>query len=175
MKPPKPNPFGQRTVNPSIWPQYSYNEVPHTPEKSEPKYEIQYDLNQAVAVRDGTKLLLDVYRPNMMGEKFPALCSFSPYTRQLQRESAPIGQNEAGILEFWVPNGYAHVIVDVRGANGSEGFWDMCGPQEQQDLANCDSFVTNNFWYRRTLFFPAKNTILQGRNNSRINLPIIPR
>jgi len=146
MQPPKPDPFGQRTVNPSIWPQYPYNEVPHTPEKSEPKYEIQYDLNQAVAVRDGTKLLLDVYRPYKMGEKFPALCSFSPYTRQLQRESAPIGQNEAGILEFWVPHGYAHVIVDVRGANGSEGCWDMCGPQEQRDLADIIEWVAEQPW-----------------------------
>jgi predicted acyl esterase len=144
--PPKPNPYGIRTVNPSVWPQFPYNEAPHTPEQSEPRYEVQNDWNQAVAVRDGTRLLLDVYRPRMPGEKFPALCSFSPYTRQLQRDSPPIGQNEAGISEFWVPRGYAHVIVDVRGANGSEGNWDMWGPEEQKDLADIIEWVAEQPW-----------------------------
>jgi len=89
---PKPNLYGIRTAHPTTWPQYPYNDFPHTPEQSEPRYEIQSDWNQAVAVRDGTKLLLDVYRPSVPGEKFPALCSFSPYTRELQRESIWIGQ-----------------------------------------------------------------------------------
>jgi predicted acyl esterase len=82
----------------------------------------------------------------MPGEKFPALCSFSPYTRQLQRESTPIGQNEAGISEFWVPRGYAHVIVDVRGANGSEGSWDHWGPEEQKDFADIIEWVAEQSW-----------------------------
>ena len=146
MRPQKPNPHGIRTVNPTVWPQYPYNDVPKTPEQSEPRYEIQTEWNQAVAVRDGTKLLLDVYRPNAPGEKFPALCSFSPYTRQLQRDSPPIGQNESGISEFWVPRGYAHVIVDVRGSNGSDGSWDMWGPEEQQDLADIIDWVARQSW-----------------------------
>lgn len=146
MRPIKPNPYGIRTPYPSVWPQYPYDHVPHTPEQSEPRYEIQNDWNQAIAVRDGTKLLLDVYRPRMPGEKFPALCSFSPYTRQLQRDSAPIGQNEAGITEFWVPRGYAHVIVDVRGSNGSEGNWDMWGPEEQKDMVDIIEWVAQQPW-----------------------------
>ena len=146
MRMAQPHPYGLRTANPSVWPQYPFNDVPHTPEQSEARYEIQNDWNQGVAVRDGTKLLLDVYRPNMPGEKFPALCSFSPYTRQLQRDSAPIGQNEAGISEFWVPRGYAHVIVDVRGTNGSEGKWDHWGPQEQQDMVDIIEWVAEQPW-----------------------------
>ena len=146
MRPKKINPYGIRTTHPTVWPQYPYNQVPHTPERSVARYTIQNEWNQAVAVRDGTKLLLDVYRPNMMGEKFPALVSFSPYTRQLQRDSAPIGQNEAGISEFWVPRGYAHVIVDVRGTNGSEGSWDMMGPDEQKDMVDIIEWVAEQPW-----------------------------
>ncbi len=146
MRVTKPNPYGIRTVNPTVWPQYPYDKVPHTPEQSQPCYTVQNDWNQAIAVRDGTKLLLDVYRPYKPGEKFPALCSFSPYTRQLQRDSAPIGQNESGISEFWVPRGYAHVIVDVRGANGSEGGWQMWGPEEQKDLADIIEWVAEQPW-----------------------------
>ncbi|MCC7107437.1 MAG: CocE/NonD family hydrolase [Chloroflexi bacterium] len=146
MRPSRPNPYSIRTPYPSVWPQYPYNNVPRTPEQSLPRYTVQNDWNQAVAVRDGTKLLLDVYRPYAPGERFPALCSFSPYTRQLQRESAPIGQNEAGISEFWVPRGYAHVIIDVRGSNGSEGDWEMWGPNEQRDLADIIEWVAQQPW-----------------------------
>jgi hypothetical protein len=145
-RPAKPNPYGIRTANPTAWPQYPYNETPQTPERSHARYTIQNEWNQAIAVRDGTKLLLDVYRPAMMGERFPALVSFSPYTRQLQRDSAPIGQNEAGISEFWVPRGYAHVIVDVRGTNGSGGSWDMMGPDEQTDMADIIEWVAEQPW-----------------------------
>ncbi len=145
-RPAKPNPYGIRTANPTVWPQYPYNETPQTPERSHARYTIQNEWNQAIAVRDGTKLLLDVYRPAMMGEQFPALVSFSPYTRQLQRDSAPIGQNEAGISEFWVPRGYAHVIVDVRGTNGSGGSWDMMGPDEQTDMADIIEWVAEQPW-----------------------------
>ena len=140
------NPYGIRTTNPTVWPQYPYDATPHTPEQSAARYEIQQDWNHAVAVRDGTKLLLDIYRPSMIGAKFPALVSFSPYTRQLQRDTAPIGQNEAGISEFWVPRGYAHVIVDVRGTNGSGGSWDMLGPTEQADMADIIEWVAEQPW-----------------------------
>lgn len=146
MRRPQTNPYGIRTVNPTTWPQYPYNEVPHTPEQSQARYRIQNDWNQAIAVRDGVKLLLDVYRPSMPGEKFPALCSFSPYTRQLQREDSPYGQNEAGISEFWVPRGYAHVVVDVRGTNGSEGTWERYGSDEQRDFADIIEWVAGQPW-----------------------------
>jgi predicted acyl esterase len=146
MRPTQPNPYGIRTAYPTVWPQYPYNETPHTPEQSVPRYQVQNDWNQAIAVRDGTKLLLDVYRPYQPGQTFPALCSFSPYTRQLQRDSPPIGQNEAGISEFWVPRGYAHVIVDIRGANGSEGSWDQFGPLEQRDMFDIIEWVAEQPW-----------------------------
>jgi uncharacterized protein len=142
----EPNPYGIRTSHPTTWPQYPYNSVPRTPEQSEPRYTIQCDWNQSVTMRDGVKLLFDVYRPHQPGERFPALCSFSPYTRQLQRENNTFGQNEAGISEFWVSRGYAHVIVDVRGTNGSEGGWDWYGPDEQRDYVEVIEWVARQSW-----------------------------
>jgi predicted acyl esterase len=49
------------------------------------------------------------------------------------------------------------------------------GHRIRLELANSDSLVENNIWYRRTLLIPAKNTILQGRGKSHIILPVIPR
>lgn len=146
MKDRESSPYGLRTVNPTAWPQYPYNNEPRTPECSKACYEIQNDWNLELRMRDGARILLDVYRPNRPGETFPALCSFSPYSRQLQRDSAPIGQNEAGITEFWVPHGYAHVIADVRGTNGSDGDWQMWGPEEQQDIAEVIEWVAAQPW-----------------------------
>ncbi|HVB76649.1 MAG TPA: CocE/NonD family hydrolase [Candidatus Nitrosotalea sp.] len=140
------SPWGIRTTEPSVWPQYPYNQVPRTPERSRPRYTISNQWDVSLRMRDGVEILLDIYRPQMPGGRFPALCSFSPYTRQLQRDSAPIGQNEAGITEFWVPHGYAHVIVDVRGSNGSGGDWDMWGPVEQLDLAEVIEWVAAQPW-----------------------------
>lgn len=146
MRIPDINPYAIRAVNPSAWPQYPYDEEPTSPEISSPEYETHNDWNRTLRMRDGVELLIDIYRPVAPSSKVPALCSFSPYTRQLQRDSAPIGQNEAGITEFWVPRGYAHVIVDVRGSNGSGGSYDMWGPEEQADLAEVVEWVAAQPW-----------------------------
>lgn len=140
------NPEGIRTVNPSTWPQYPYDEAPHTPEQSLARYAIYAQTDQRIKLRDGVHLTYDLYRPHSSGEKFPALIAYSPYTRQLQTTKVPIGQNEAGLTEFWVPRGYAHVIVDVRGTNDSEGEWDMFGPIEQQDLVEVIEHMAAQPW-----------------------------
>jgi len=143
---PRVNPESIRTVNPSTWPQYPYNRAPRTPEQSEARYSIFSELDKRLRMRDGVELAYDVYRPHAPGEKFPALLAWSPYTRQLQRTLTPIGQNEAGLTEFWVPRGYGHVIADVRGTNDSGGSWDCWGPEEQQDLKETIEFIAGEPW-----------------------------
>jgi predicted acyl esterase len=143
----RPNPDSLRTAYPQAHPQYPYNSPPATRERSEPIYSIRAETDQRIVVRDGTRLALDVYRPGgRPGDTFPALVGFSPYTRQLQQTNVPLGQNEAGIKEFWVPRGYAQVFVDVRGSNDSEGGWDMFGPTEQADLVDIIEWVGSQPW-----------------------------
>ena len=122
-----------RHMHPAVWPQWPFNEPPKTRERSEPSYNISSDLDLMLPMRDGVRLATDVYRPRAAGQRFPALISMSPYTRGLQLTEVPIGQNEAGITEFWVPRGYAHVIVDCRGSNDSEGSYDDKAEKEQAD------------------------------------------
>ena len=140
------NPESIRTVNPSTWPQYPYNHAPRTPERSQVRYSIFTEAAKRLRVRDGVELAYDVYRPHAPGEKFPAVLAWSPYTRQLQSTLAPIGQNEAGLTEFWVPRGYVHVIADVRGTNDSSGAWDHWGPEEQRDLKEMIEFIASQPW-----------------------------
>src|SRR5215213_11167557 len=129
------------TVDPLVSPQYPVDEAPKPPERSEPRYASVSDYEARIQLRDGIRLAADVIRPHAGGMKFPALVTTSVYTRQLQRSVIALGQNEAGVSEFWVPRGYAHVIVDVRGCNDSEGEYDLFGEQEQRDLYDIIEWV----------------------------------
>jgi uncharacterized protein len=135
-----------RCIDPLVTPQYPFDEAPRAPERSEPRYATFSDYAASIPTRDGIRLAADVIRPAARGTKVPALVTSSVYTRQLQRGVTALGQNEAGISEFWVPRGYAHVIVDVRGSNDSEGFYDLFGAQEQQDLHDIIEWVAAQPW-----------------------------
>jgi hypothetical protein len=135
-----------RCIDPLVTPQYPFDEAPRAPERSEPRYASFSDYAAMIPMRDGIRLAADVIRPGAREMKVPALVTSSVYTRQLQRGVTALGQNEAGISEFWVPRGYAHVIVDVRGSNDSEGTYDLFGAQEQQDLYDIIEWVAAQPW-----------------------------
>ena len=135
-----------RSIDPLVTPQYPFDEAPRAPERSEPRYASFSDYAAMIPMRDGIRLAADVVRPAARAMKVPALVTSSVYTRQLQRGVTALGQNEAGISEFWVPRGYAHIIVDVRGSNDSEGVYDLFGAQEQQDLYDIIEWVAAQPW-----------------------------
>ncbi len=112
---------------------------------SEPRYPSRTDNNTAITVRDGTTLLADVHRPDSDG-RFPALIAASPYPRQIQDLGAPAGFIEAGVTDFWVPRGYAHVIANLRGTGGSGGTFGFFDGQERQDLHDLVEWVAAQPW-----------------------------
>ena len=135
-----------KTVDPSTWPQYPFDQDPAVPECSAPSYEIHDDTDVMIAMRDGVRLSADIFRPVAPGRRFPALIAISPYTRHVQRTMIVNGQNESGITAFWVPRGYAHVLIDVRGTNESDGDWDHMGPIERRDLFDMIEWVAGQPW-----------------------------
>lgn len=82
----------------------------------------QYDLATTpgvkVPMRDGVRLVTDIYRPARDGApaegKFPVLLERTPYDR---------GRSRAG--EYFARRGYVVVVQSVRGRYGSEGRWTM--------------------------------------------------
>ena len=112
---------------------------------SAPQYGTRRDNNVAVTVRDGTTLLADVHRPDADG-RFPALIAASPYPRQIQDLGAPMGFIEAGVTDFWVPRGYAHVIANVRGTGGSGGAFGFFDAQERQDMYDLVEWAAVQPW-----------------------------
>lgn len=112
---------------------------------SEPQFDIAPALDIPILLRDGVELLSDIYRPTADG-RYPGLVAFSPYPRQLQNTRIPAGVVEAGATDFFVPRGYAHVIVNARGTGGSGGAWTLLDHQEREDLFDVIEWVAAQPW-----------------------------
>lgn len=112
---------------------------------SQPSFTMTSDLDVSVPVRDGVHLMVDVHRPAEAGQ-YPVLIAASPYLRQIQNLGAPAGFIEAGASDFWVPRGYVHLIVNLRGTGGSEGEYTFGGSQERKDLYDVVEWAAQQSW-----------------------------
>ncbi|GAA3611544.1 CocE/NonD family hydrolase [Microlunatus ginsengisoli] len=116
-----------------------------------------------IPMRDGTRLRADVFLPTTGSPQTavspdggvrldptvrvaPALVSFSCYARQVQDLGAPFGFLEAGASDYFVPRGYAHVIVNSRGTGGSEGTFGLMDTVEVADTADVVEWVAAQPW-----------------------------
>jgi|KBSMisStaDraftv2_1062788.scaffolds.fasta_scaffold61744_1 uncharacterized protein len=75
-------------------------------------YDVVFERNLGVSMRDGTILRADVYRPRAEG-KFPVLLTRTPYDKQDERETCVIAAER----------GYIAIAQDVRGRYESDGDW----------------------------------------------------
>ena len=75
-------------------------------------YDVIFDRDVAVTMRDGVILKADIYRPKAEG-KFPVLLTRTPYDKQDERETCV----EAA------ERGYVAIAQDVRGRYESDGEW----------------------------------------------------
>ncbi len=113
-------------------------------------------VSQYVAVRDGTRLAVDVHLPGDGGgpdETFPAVCVFTPYYRRFAlTATAPADLDAAPTVAFYrdlfVPRGYALVAVDVRGSGASFGCRDgFRAPVERLDHHDIADWVAAQPWF----------------------------
>ena len=119
-----------------------------------------------VPVDDGIVLRADVFRPPGPG-RHPVLLSYGPYAKGLAfqdgyadqwrlmvsqhpdvaRGTSTAQQNwEVADPEKWVPDGYACVRVDSRGAGRSPGVLDPFAPRETRDLYECIEWAAAQPW-----------------------------
>ena len=125
---------------------------------------IEWDV--PITVDDGLVLRADVFRPDGPG-RHPVLLTYGPYAKGLAfqegyadqwrhmvaehpdvaRGSGSRYQNwETVDPEKWVPDGYACVRVDSRGAGRSPGFLDPFSPREARDLYECVEWAAGQPW-----------------------------
>jgi uncharacterized protein len=122
--------------------------------KSELRDGMRVDWDVPIAMDDGTVLRADVFRPPAEG-RYPVILSYGPYAKGLAFQegyssawnimaakhpdvtagSSNKYQNwEVVDPEKWVPEGYACVRVDSRGAGRSPGVIDHFSPRETRDF-----------------------------------------
>ena len=86
-----------------------------------------------VAMRDGIRLCIDIYKPKMAG-RYPVLLSLSPYSKDIQQQPPHWSHAiESGATGFYVAHGYVHVIAQGRGAGRSQGQWRWFDKKERTD------------------------------------------
>ena len=127
---------------------------------------MRIDWDVPIAMDDGLVLRADVFRPIAEG-RYPAIVSYGPYGKGLafqdgyktaweimcrENPDAVSGtsnryQNwEVVDPEKWVPDGYAIVRVDSRGAGRSPGFLAHNNARENRDFAACIEWAAAQFW-----------------------------
>jgi predicted acyl esterase len=138
----------------------SYREV------SEIRDGMRIDWDMPIKMEDGLVLRCDVYRPVKPG-KYPVLLTYGPYGKWLHfadlykeqwdrmceiHPDVPTGSTnkyqcwEVVDPEKWVPDGYACLRVDSRGAGRSPGIIDIWSLREAQDLAQCVEWAGVQPW-----------------------------
>jgi uncharacterized protein len=127
---------------------------------------MQIDWDVPIAMDDGVVLRADVFRPAGAGQH-PVVLSYGPYAKGLSFQEGYKG-NWARLIksapevlegssnryqnwelvdpEKWVPDGYACVRVDSRGAGRSPGHLDVWSPREAQDLYQCVEWAGTQPW-----------------------------
>jgi uncharacterized protein len=134
--------------------------------KSEIRDGMRIDWDVPARMDDDLVLRADVFRPIAEG-RYPVILSYGPYAKGLSFQEGYKGnwsrltraapevlkgssnkyQNwELVDPEKWVPEGYACVRFDSRGAGRSPGYLDVWSPREAQDLYSCIEWAGTQPW-----------------------------
>ena len=127
---------------------------------------MKIDWDVPIPMEDGVVLRCDVYRPLEEG-RYPVIMTMGPYAKWLHFEDnykpqwdrmceehpdVPSGSSnkyqnwEVVDPERWVPDGYAVIRVDSRGAGRSPGVLDIWSGREADDLAICIDWAGKQGW-----------------------------
>jgi len=121
-----------------------------TAKLSAPKYEIKFEWDRKIKMRDGVELSANVWRPKAEG-KFPVVFMFMPYDNTAKTSSAV--SDVLGHAKFLAPRGYAFVAVNVRGRYDSDGesylYWSpewRKGKHDGLDVDDCLTWLGTQPW-----------------------------
>lgn len=106
-----------------------------------------YDTEQLFfTTRDGINLYVEVTRPKAKG-RFPVIFELSPYHGTVyERDGIRMLPDDHGLIEYFVPRGYAVMMVDLRGTGKSQGCLDHMGPKDQGDAKEAIEWAARQPW-----------------------------
>ena len=149
--------------------QYRYRAPRNTPEERggkppvyrrilENEHAMIIERDVAIPMRDGVKLYADIFRP-ADERPVPPIIAWTPYGKHVPfdpRRFLNAGVKEGDTSEytafeapdpvFWIPSGYAVVVIDVRGTWYSEGTAHYLAPEEAQDFYDAVEWAGTQPW-----------------------------
>jgi putative CocE/NonD family hydrolase len=104
-----------------------------------------------ITVRDGTKLAIDIFRPEREGqlesEPLPVVWTHNRYRRAVIQDGKLYTMLEAKYLQTLIKHGYVIAVVDVRGSGASFGTWQgIFTREETQDAYEIIEWLANQPW-----------------------------
>ncbi len=113
-----------------------------------------------LTMRDGCRIAIDLYLPQPPDSdsqcqvgfdgKFPTITLFTPYYRRFRMAPGATGEanpNTGKFRDYFVPRGYAVVVVDVRGTGASFGTRDSFrSPRERDDSVEVVDWIIGQPW-----------------------------
>jgi uncharacterized protein len=149
--------------------QYRYRKPRNTPEERggkppayrrilENRHAMIIERDVVIPMRDGVKLYADIFRPPDE-RPVPPIIAWTPYGKHVPfdpRRFLNAGVKEGDTSEytafeapdpvFWVPSGYAVIVIDVRGTWYSEGTAHYLAPEEAQDFYDAVEWAGMRPW-----------------------------
>lgn len=120
---------------------------------------IMCEQDQACALRDGTIIYADIYRPNNTAEKVPVIVSWGPFGKRPAegqddwklmgvppKTVSEMAKFEASDPGYWCYQGYAVANVDPRGVGNSEGYLNLWGTQDAEDGYDFIEWIAQQDW-----------------------------
>ncbi|KAI1860363.1 uncharacterized protein JN550_011515 [Neoarthrinium moseri] len=122
--------------------------------------DIVFERDVALTLRDGVTIYADVYRP-VGDQQVPAIIAYSPYGKQVGGQNLDDSAGRAGVPlanvsdlqkfeaadpAYWVPQGYAIVNPDTRGAYASQGNITYWGRQLAEDGYDLVEWIATQPW-----------------------------
>jgi putative CocE/NonD family hydrolase len=111
-----------------------------------PRYDIlPQEVVEIPSDLDGVDIQMSIVRPDVPeGVKVPVIVEASVYYHPLQSVDARVCQ--ARLTENFVPQGYAVVLLAVRGTADSGGCMDLFGPKERHDIDQAITWLGTRPW-----------------------------
>lgn len=110
-------------------------QAPQAGKYSPADYTVIEARNEKVKMRDGARLVVDIFRPKSDG-RFPAVLCQTPYGKG----------GLASRAKWFAERGYAVVNSDSRGRFESEGQWDPFSPKHKTDGYDLVQWIASQPW-----------------------------
>jgi hypothetical protein len=128
------------------------------------RYKVLVERNVMVPMADGTRLAIDIYRPDAPG-RFPALVERTPYDKTKSSEI------QVGAHTYFAERGYLFLVQDTRGRYASQGrFYPFL---DDGWLANRDGYDTVQ-WIARQSWCDGNVGVLGGSYTGQTAYMIAP-